>query len=868
MLFLTYENSFYELLREYLINSSVMHKDLSAASFNNALIARSQELGFSYVEEYCNYVMILPFLARLKEIRLLVPNYQPFSLFQFSDQLEAITDSFIKDVMDYKAGDKEDQMARIKKILNTPLDVKQPDEPELLKILIVEGFEGEEAFSLGMRLKTTLSEEKIPRITVLEANPQLNERAKKGFFFEGKVMGMKDNYRSLYLEKTPGGSYTAVSSIKSLINFRKLDFLTQNLESEFNGYFHIVSCNSVCRIYPQEVVRLIVDKAVRYLQPGGLLLITIPDLIGENLAKCVEKVKLGNSFVYRRKACPLPEPRDDAFQQLGTSQTDRLLYAKAYFMNNQPEEANKIVDTILNKNIDSLKGNYFKGDIYFKLKQYDKALLQYSKVILIDPLSLPAYYNSAVISLLKNDMFQAEEFLDKINAKLENFDDSILHKNYNIGIESFKTLVGELAQKIITGDTINIEGLRRRAIELKDTKLEAPDIKIPDPFELRKTSKEEPKQVSAYVDPTKKAVVNISELPSTRDYGEHDPWLKKQKELEEMRKRGELDEGPPVKPLKEVPGAEQAPQKQQAKGMNLQLKPQPVEEEDDGSGMVFRVPKSFGDEPKETAPQAKKEDKSKKTVKKPAPSGPPAKLYLKPMSPDMFDEADNEPEEEPEEPEIEETEEEEEEKAVVQAPRFRLALKKTGETQTTGPREVTLPPNFMHSIDALLLKEDIDGIKLLLDSYSNLVSPGQQEILRLIQRLISVFKSRKKNAAPQGAFKGKLKEVHEEIQKINELLQDKNLLEASILFHKVLKMRAAIDDIPEKRRERLKRVKLEIEEKQERYQQFVDRYFTDPFKIFQAELWAVLAQLTPPTNLLEMGKKYGLDPQFLSVDHE
>jgi hypothetical protein len=137
-----------------------------------------------------------------------------------------------------------------------------------------------------------------------------------------------------------------------------------------------------------------------------------------------------------------------------------------------------------------------------------------------------------------------------------------------------------------------------------------------------------------------------------------------------------------------------------------------------------------------------------------------------------------------------------------------------------------------------------------------------------MQRLIAVFKSKKKNFVAPGVYKGKLKEVHDEILKINELLKDKNLLEASILFHKVLKMRAAIDDFSEHKKERLKTVKLEIEEKQERYQQFVDRFFTDPFKIFQPELWDVLAQLTPASNLLEMGKKYGLDPQFLSEAHD
>lgn len=902
MLFITKEKSFYELLREYLVTNSLMKKELSLAVFNSSLLTRSQELGFKNLESYCRYVIILPYLDRLREVKLLVPNYNPITLYQSGEQLEELSQSLIGGLLESAeksaAGAKyEDGGSWLTRVLTQPIEIKRNEnEQAALRILFPECGEGEEAYSMGFRLKTILSKEIKPEIIACESNSSFMDKIKTAEYPPGKIVNLHDNYRSLYLDKNKAGYYVVADSVKKLVQVRKYDILTQEFSEEFYSYFNIISCNNLIKFYPAEVSAILLDKMVRYLAPGGLLFASFPEgKAREAISPCLDIIPLGKTYVYRRNTEPCRDIESPVrISHDNESMDNQLMHIRGVFLDRIFDRAKKLIEDVLNKHIDSLIANEFKGDIYFTLNESSKALLQYRKALLINGKFLPAHYNSAILLYRTGEKDMAVSHLDDIDKKIENLDEPTLLKYFDITVENFRILCSELRQKFEEGLEVEPEKLRERFLELKHTDIEAPNIEVPDLFRRKSAENQEPvAESSAPTMPLgERKVVNISELPSTRDYGEHDPWKKKMQELEERRQRGEIVEEefittplssldhpsmpqtqgttvlPPVTSV--LPGYMESAQEQEE-----------AEEEEDDGGVQYRMPKALRmdkSQDKEKKGKKKKQEVKQKS-KKAKPSLKPAKtkMYLKPMSPDAMEEEEEEEEEqeleeeeEDEEEEIEEEEEEEEEEVVkpVRSPlrNLQLSLRKPTTEREVIKMEVGLPQDLINHIDLLIIREDLHGLQDLLLAYQNRVSPVQRDILRMLEKVIHLTLTQRQEVQEQKEYKGKLKETYQQIQKVKNLLRDKNLLEASIMFQQLISMGAAIKRLTPRQRRRIEKAKGQIEKKTVRYQDFIDQYFTDPVQVFQKDLWDVLSQLTPRENLVEMGKKFGLDPQYLQTD--
>jgi len=897
MLFIAHEKSFYELLREYLISNNLVDRDLNLAVYNNALIVRCQDLGFKSLEGYSRFVMILPFMQRLVETRLLVPNCHPLSLYQYESQLEALSVKLIQqilgDVERYGTEEKQNGVSLITKVLTTRIELGRiEDEAEPLRILFVESVEGEEAYSMGFRLKTILPEIIRPRIVACESYSTALEKAKKAAFPPGKATKLNDNYRSLYLEKNKSGFYQVADSVREFVNFRKFDILTQKLEDDDLAYYHIISCNNVVRFYPREAADLIIEKLTHYLAPGGLMLLDLPDGYPAPALDCLDRINLGETYAFRKNEKPCPTENVTEISGAQETLTNRLIQAKAFFLDQRFDLAKKIVEEILHHNIDSLRANHFKGDVYVKLKEIGKALLQYRKVQLIDPRSVEALYNSTALSWISHEREMALESLDKLEEKLPDLDEAMLIRKFDINGESFETICGELRQKIENNEEVDLDELQKRVQELKETQLEIPNIVVPDPFQkgkdLSEESQNQGEEGTVLLSTSEIKVVNIAELPSTRDYGEHDPWKKKMKELEERRERGEiideeeetsqdrtriLESVPPIQEeelpppvTRELPGVVRKKKKTSA----AKLKD---EDEDEEKTIEYRMPKGLG--------LGKSSDGSRKVTKLKNRRRPKFKrtssvkstkrLYVKPVSPDIFEEDEEYYPGTVEEEYYPDTEVDEEEESDFRAIGTRKLDLRNFQIPGQHPEvydeiarmEIGLSPGLKVSLEEMLSREDLKGLAMILKFHGGQASPPQREILEIMDRIIQVSTKKKQVPQPIVKYEGKLKEVYEKILKIKRLLANKNLLEASILFHQLIKMRSTYEDLPDFQKRRLQKLRGKLEDKFERYQKFKDKYFTDPLVVFQKDMWEVLAQLSPRDNLVEVGEKYGLDPDSI-----
>ena len=907
MLFITKEKSFYELLREYLIDNSLMNEDLNLAVFNSALLVRSQELGFKDLESYCRYVMILPFIERLKEVRLLVPNYNPLFLYQNGNQLKELSQSLVAGLIDSAgkaSGSQDEEGVRwLTKVLTKPIELrKTEDETTPLRLLFPECGEAEDVYSMGFRLKTILSKEIKPEIIATDSNASFLDKARKGEFHPGKVAQLPDNYRSLYVEKNKAGFYKVTDSVKDLINFRKFNIFISDLDPEYYSYFHIISCNNIVKFYPEEISEILLKKMIKYLAPGGFLFVNFPDGQKESFSEYLELMPLGGTYVYRRNSEQIPEEEIEKVVKITPSiesLENRLIHLRGVFLDGMYDRSKKLIEEILNDHIDNLVANEFKGDIYIKLEEYPKALLQYRKALLINSSFLGAHFNSSALLYKTGEKEMAIKHLDDINQKMEKVDEELLINYFDINKESFLLLTDELRKIIDEGQDIDFNKLRETALELKATDIEIPKIEVPDPFKRRSSSehKEYTSSMAPEMPPGEKKVVNIAELPSTRDYGEHDPWKKKMQELEERRKRGEIieeeaepaqgEESPGTQLL--IPQTQELPplQEKELPGVKRKKKKNDkstvIQEEEEEEEIDYKLPKSMrmlkpsekkGKKKPKRKTKIQEKRKTRKSSKKPAKT----KLFLKPLAPDDLsmadeeeeefeDEFENEEEFEDEEEFEEEDEFEEEEDKPVRKPlrNLQLSLRRPTVEKEIIKVEVCLPPELLEHLDLLLIREDPLSIYELLKAYEGKVSPGQLDLLRRMEKIIQVSLATRKPEPEKKQYKGKLKESHEQILKIKESLKNKNLLEASIMFQQLINSGAAIEHLRRFQRKRIKGIKNEIEKKMEKYQNFIDQYFTNPIEVFQKDLWEILAELTPKENLEEMGKKYGLDPQYLKT---
>lgn len=897
MLFITREKSFYELLREYLVANSLMKKELSLAVFNSGLLARSQELGFKNLESYCRFVIILPYLDRLREIKLLIPNITPITLYQSGDQLEELSESLIKGLLESAekaaAGAKyEDGRSWLTRVLTQPIELKRnEDEQAVLRVLFPECGEGEEAYSMGFRLKTILPKDITPEILACESNSSFMEKIRTAEYPQGKIVNLHENYRSLYLDKNKAGYYVVADSVRKLVQVRKFDILTQEFSEEFFSHFHIISCNNITKFYPIEISKILLDKMIKYLAPGGFLFVGFPEgKVRDLISPCLDVITIGKSYAYRRNTVSCIETEGPVrISHENESVDNQLMHISGLFLDRIYDRAKKLIEDILNKHIDNLIANELKGDIYAAVNESSKALLQYRKALLINGRFLPAHYNSAILLYRAGEKDVAISQLDEIDNKIENADEAALLKYFDISVENFQILCAELRQKFQEGLEIDPEKLRERFFELKATVIETPNIEVPDPFRRRfSESDQNESELSAPTMPLgERKVVNISELPSTRDYGEHDPWKKKMQELEERRQRGEIVEEefittplsaldnpdephisettilPPVTTV--LPGYSESPG---------------VQEEEEDEEVEYRIPKALRMAKSQSKEKTKKKKtEGKKKTGKAKSSSKPAKTkrFLKPLSPDDLGEAEEDEEideeEEIEEEEIEEEDEENEEEEEIKPVRIPLRGLQLSLRRPTGEKEIIkmevgLPQDLVNHIDLLIIREDLHELQQLLLAYQNRVSPVQRDILKMLEKVIRLSLSKRQEIQEHKEYKGKLAESYRQIQKVKTLLQDKNLLEASIMFQQLINKGAAIKNLTPRQRQRVERAKSQIEKKTIRYQDFIDQYFTDPVQVFQKDLWEVLSQLTPRENLVDMGKKYGLDPQFLQIENQ
>ena len=984
-------------------------KKSSIDAYNTALVNRGKELGFRKIEEYCDYILSLPFRNFLSETKNLILYYNPLVIYHNKIQLDSLSSTLVEEILEGPNKEEKPKHASgwLQNILTAKIDLKSSAQEKYIDVLGIEASGGEEIYGAAIRLQSVTEDNVFPRIIAVESNLSLIEKARAGLFHRGKVMNLSDNYRTLNFEKSADGRFKISQDIRDRVHFRKIDFLQSNLSEDEQEKYKLVFCNNLPRFYPKPIVNRLIEKTIPYVAPNGLLFISFSDISSYPSFKHLDILGLGKTFIYRRNKNALGQKEYPPITIKDDSTSNRVLYCKVKFIKGDYAQAMKEIDLVLGDHIDDLSANLLKGDLYVKQDKLDKGIFQYSKTLLIDPMFLPARYNMAALYMIKGDQNSASQELEKVITNLDNFDFSTLKPMFNIGFGSFVKHCRNLKRMIDDGAVITLEKLEQEMERDRESGLLIPDVEIPDWFEEKARMKEniekaEDKKKTPELSPEplpvgERKVVNISELPSTRDYGEHDPWKKKlarearDKEIQQQKDEttskempvphaeaeGPRQEAPPesersIKPRKpfvqsfdgpveprkpfvnsfdasqdkhktkadprtrgldtneiktgalneykitaqsNVPvktgkdaeferrkaEARQRVEEQRRKWAQEQkLREQDRERWSQQARQKAQKTLTWMEEAKRRALEAqnstkdggpafiksgdtpsnlKKSDNNTEAAKtelnlggknqKIGASAPidSNTLLVRPsrtpsieqsgMSIDLINRGPDLQKVDPARKAID-TKKMLDTSNLVSSPIEELKNLSVGGIETF---EQLFPKMFLDSMEELLIKEDAQGIMALVRSYLAHLSGFQKHAVHLLSRICDVFEKDAKQKKGRRKVSARLREVRENLKKLKALLHDKNLLEASILFHKVLKVKPLMDSLPDFQKNRLKKIKGVLENKSRRYEEFINHYFSDPVNHFQAEMWEALAQLTPPAALEETGKKYGLDPE-------
>ena len=140
---------------------------------------------------------------------------------------------------------------------------------------------GEEAYSLSFEthaMAGMLSHEKEPyRILATDINTQAIVSAYKGIYSHELVKNLPESVLNKFFVPVPSNDgqsklFVIKDFIKNLIQFRVLNFLDEHYP--IATQFDIILCRNVLYYFKEEVRKVVFEKMLGYLNPGGYLILS------------------------------------------------------------------------------------------------------------------------------------------------------------------------------------------------------------------------------------------------------------------------------------------------------------------------------------------------------------------------------------------------------------------------------------------------------------------------------------------------------------------------------------------------------------------------------------------------------------------
>ena len=174
--------------------------------------------------------------------------------------------------------------------------------PKTLNVWSVGCSTGEEAYTLAMVLdefRDTDHADYYFGITASDISIASLATGRKGIFHSRKLQCVDDAVRRKYFVRVDDTHFQICDDLRKRVCFAQLNVL--EMESRPFGKMHMIFCQNMLIYFDRERRVEILDNLIKYLEPGGVLILGAGEILGWN-PPTLEKIIFNDTLAFRRLA--------------------------------------------------------------------------------------------------------------------------------------------------------------------------------------------------------------------------------------------------------------------------------------------------------------------------------------------------------------------------------------------------------------------------------------------------------------------------------------------------------------------------------------------------------------------------------------
>lgn len=159
---------------------------------------------------------------------------------------------------------------------------------------------GEEPYTMAMAIDEHMEQigcKYYLGITASDISRSALAIGREGKYSDFRVREISPSWRKKYFAECPDGRFEVVKELKQRVCFNQLNIL--EMDKAPIGYMDIIVCQNLLIYYDRERRMRIMDTLVKYLAPGGILVLAVGEMLNWSHPN-VKRFPFANTLAYRR----------------------------------------------------------------------------------------------------------------------------------------------------------------------------------------------------------------------------------------------------------------------------------------------------------------------------------------------------------------------------------------------------------------------------------------------------------------------------------------------------------------------------------------------------------------------------------------
>ena len=177
-----------------------------------------------------------------------------------------------------------------------------------LRILSAACSSGDEAYTLAILIAERFPELDAGQVSIraIDINPAILAKAARGRYGTWSLRDTSPEIRKKYFQPA-GNDFQLSQAIRSRVSFEERNLSVEDRNFWAPGSFDIIFCRNVLMYFEPEVMRAIVAREARALEPGGYLFLGPSDTL-RDVSDDFDLCNTHNTFYYKRRPGTPAEP--------------------------------------------------------------------------------------------------------------------------------------------------------------------------------------------------------------------------------------------------------------------------------------------------------------------------------------------------------------------------------------------------------------------------------------------------------------------------------------------------------------------------------------------------------------------------------